>query len=149
MGLRLETCTVLDIPQFSSRWYLCARKSPCAHHPVSQKFPQRRLWNGSSVRLTDDGPLSSFQGRSSGVSSFNASLLQAVDGVVSLALCPQVVLKLLNTSDLLRSKPLVRVALPARLSARSFHFTPARPGQYTHRSFGVRYRYSMKTLVRL
>ena len=30
--------------QFSSRWYLCGRKSPyvCVH-PVSQKFPQRRL----------------------------------------------------------------------------------------------------------
>ena len=27
--------------QFSSRWYLCARKSPYALHPVSQKFPQR------------------------------------------------------------------------------------------------------------
>ena len=26
--------------QFSSRWYLCARKSPYALHPVSQKFPQ-------------------------------------------------------------------------------------------------------------
>ena len=29
--------------QFSSRWYLCARKSPYALHPVSQKFPQRCL----------------------------------------------------------------------------------------------------------
>ena len=75
---------------FSSRWYLCARKSPYALHPVSQKFPQRCLWNGSSVRLIDDGPLSSFQGRSSSASSFHASLLQAID-VVSLALCPQVV----------------------------------------------------------
>ena len=28
---------------FSSRWYLCARKSPYALHPVSQKFPQRCL----------------------------------------------------------------------------------------------------------
>ena len=30
--------------QFSSRWYLCARKSPYALHPVCQKFPQHRLW---------------------------------------------------------------------------------------------------------
>ena len=37
--------------QFSSRWYLCAWKSPYALHPVSQKFPQRCLWNGSSVHL--------------------------------------------------------------------------------------------------
>ena len=43
------------------------------------------------IRLMDDGPLSSFQGRSSSASSFNASLLQAIDGVMSLALCPQVV----------------------------------------------------------
>ena len=26
--------------QFSSRWYLCARKSPYELHHVSQKFPQ-------------------------------------------------------------------------------------------------------------
>ena len=32
-----------------------------------------------------------FKGRSSSASSFHASLLQAIDGVVSLALCPQVV----------------------------------------------------------
>ena len=32
-----------------------------------------------------------FKGRSSGASSFHASLLQAIDGVMSLALCPQVV----------------------------------------------------------
>ena len=49
--------------QFSSRWYLCARKSSYALHPISLKFPQRCLWNGSNVRLIDDGPLSSFQGR--------------------------------------------------------------------------------------
>ena len=60
---------------------------------------------------------------SSGASSFNASLLQAVDGVMSLALCPQVCPKLLRTSDLPRSKPLVNVALPACLSARSSPFT--------------------------
>ena len=70
---------------------LCARKSPYALHPVSQKFPQRCLWNGSSVRLIDDGPLSSFQGRSSSASSFKAFLLQAISGVISLVLCPQVV----------------------------------------------------------
>ena len=36
-------------------------------------------------------PLSSFQGRSSSVSTFHPSLLQAIDGVMSLALCPYVV----------------------------------------------------------
>ena len=61
---------------------------------VSQNwFPQHWfcLWNGPNVRLIDDGPLSSFQGRSSSASSFRASLLQAIDGVMSLTLCPQVV----------------------------------------------------------
>ena len=36
-------------------------------------------------------PFSSFQGRSSRAMSFYASLLQAIDGVMSLALCPHVV----------------------------------------------------------
>ena len=72
--------------QFSSRWYLCAQKIPYALHPVSQKFPQC-----SNVRLIDDGPLSSFQGRSSSASAFITSLLQAINGVISLALYPQLV----------------------------------------------------------
>ena len=41
-------------------------------------------------------------------------------------------LKFLNTSDHPRSKPLGRVTLLASLSARSFPFTPACPGQYTN-----------------
>ena len=60
---------VLSSVQFSSKWYLCAWKSPYALHPISQKFPQHRLWNDSSVWLIDDGPLSSFQGRLSSISS--------------------------------------------------------------------------------
>ena len=46
---------------------------------------------GCNVRLIDNGPLSFVQGRLSSTSSFNASLLQAVSGVISLALCLQVV----------------------------------------------------------
>ena len=65
-------------------------KNPYALHPVSQTFLQRCHGNGSNVRLTDDGPLLSFQGRSSSTSSFHDSLLQAVDGVMSLALYPQI-----------------------------------------------------------
>ena len=61
------------------------------HHPVFQKFPQSCLWNGLFVRLTDDGALSSFQGKSSIASCFHTSLLQATDGVMFLALCLQVV----------------------------------------------------------
>ena len=81
----------LPTGKFSLRWYLCARENPYALHPVSQKFLQRRLRNGSNVCLIDDGPLSSFQQRSSSNSSFHACLFQAIDGVMSLALCPQVV----------------------------------------------------------
>ena len=65
--------------------------NPYELHPVSQKFPQRCLWNGSNVRLIDDGPLSSSQGRSSSASFFNDFFLQAIDGVMSLALCQRVV----------------------------------------------------------
>ena len=64
-------------------------KSPYTLHPDSQNFPQRCLWQGSSVHVTDDGLLSSFRARSSSASLFHASLLQAIGGVMSLVLCPQ------------------------------------------------------------
>ena len=60
-------------------------------HPISQKFPQCCLWNGSSVRLIDESPLLSFQERSPSTSSFNTSLLQVISCVMSLALCLLVV----------------------------------------------------------
>ena len=41
--------------------------------------------------LIDGGPLSSFRGRSPNASSFHAFLLQAIEGVMSLAFCPLVV----------------------------------------------------------
>ena len=50
-------------------------------------------------------------------SSSYATVLQAFDGVISFALCPHVVFKLLSTSDLLRQKPLVMASLPASISA--------------------------------
>ena len=59
--------------------------------PSHRLFFSSFLWNGSNVRLTDDGPLSSFQRILSSTFSFQASLLQAIDGAMSLALCPQVV----------------------------------------------------------
>ena len=65
-------------------------KAPMCSTP-SQKFPSRYLWNGSSVWLINDAPLSSFQGRLSRASSFHTSLLQAISCVTSLALCLQVV----------------------------------------------------------
>ena len=56
-------CTLFSVSQFSSRWYLCAQKSPYVPYSFSQKFPLRCLWNSSIVRLIDDGPVSSFHGR--------------------------------------------------------------------------------------
>ena len=112
--------------QYSSRRYLWALKSPYALHPVSQKFPQRCLWNGSNVRLTDDGLLSSFQGRSSSASSFHASLLQEIDGVMSLALCPQVVSQASQHFRSSRSKAPVRVALPCLFVYLLGHFPSLR-----------------------
>ena len=120
--------------QFSSRWYLCARKIPYALHPVSQKFPQRCLWNGFNVRLIGDGPLSSFQGRSSRASSFNTSLLQAIIVVMSLALCPHIVSQASQHFRSSEKQATCEGCFARRLSARSFPFTPACPGQYTHRS---------------
>ena len=46
------------------------------------------------MSLTDADPFSSSQGKSSSGSSVYTSLPQAIDGVMSLALCPYVVLKL-------------------------------------------------------
>ena len=59
--------------------YICGK----AHYLVSQKFLFPNvlfLTNNSSVRLIDNGPLSSLY----------ASLLQAIDGVIYLAVCPHV-----------------------------------------------------------
>ena len=70
--------------QFSSRRYLSARES--AYHLISQKLPLEQY---SSVDLIDNDPVSFFQGRSSTAAplSVDSSPLQAVDGVMSLALC--------------------------------------------------------------
>ena len=99
-------------------------------NPSLKRFPVLR--NGSSVfHLTDDGPLSSFQGR-----SFHASLLKAIDGVMSLALCPQAVSQ--TPQHLISSKAQATCGgcFPASVSARSFPSTRACPGQYTHSGFG-------------
>ena len=83
-----------DWTQFSSVQdgiYVLGKASIYALHPISQKCPQCCLWNSSNVHLTDDGHLSSFQERASSASSFHTFLLQATDGVMFLALCPQVV----------------------------------------------------------
>ena len=62
-----------------------ALRKPICIHPISLKFPQHCLWNGSNVRLIDNGYLLFLQGRVSNVESFHTSLLQVIDVVLSLA----------------------------------------------------------------
>ena len=57
--------------------------------PSLRRFPNFPF--EAVVRLSDDGPLSFFKGRSSSASSVHAFLLQTIDDVMSLPLCPQVV----------------------------------------------------------
>ena len=98
---------------------MCSLKPICAPPRLSEVSPTLLL-GGCSVRLIDDGPLSSFQGRSSSASTFHDSLLQAIDGVMSLALCPQAVSQApqhFRSSD---TQPLVMIALPASLSVGHF-----------------------------
>ena len=69
--------------------------------PVSQKFPQSCLRNSSAARLIDDGPFSSFPGRLPNISSFfdDSRLLQAISGLMSLALLQQVIVSPATTSQ--------------------------------------------------
>jgi len=67
-----------------------SEKPTCAPLRPSEVSPALPL-KYSNVRLIDDDPFSSFQGRLASTSSFHAPLLQVIDGVMSLALCPQVV----------------------------------------------------------
>ena len=80
-----QLCSFMKV-SLNLSWYLCAQESPYALHPISQEFPQCCLWNSSNGGLVNDGPFSSSQGISLSASSFYTSLLQAVDGVMSLAL---------------------------------------------------------------
>ena len=123
------------------------RKAHVHSAPSLRSFPNVVF---EMVPTTNNGPLLSFQGRSSRTSSFHASLLQAIGGVRSLAFCLQVVSQAPQHFRSSEKKALVRVALPASVygllswpkqifvpigNLRSFPFTPACPRQYTCRSF--------------
>ena len=84
-----KTPILSSLLQFSSRWYLCAQKSPYALHPVSQKFPHHCLSNSSSVHLTM--AFSHPFKKDCLALPLSMPLLQAINGVMSLALCLQVV----------------------------------------------------------
>ena len=68
-------CASVQVSSVQGGICALAWKSPFALNPIYQKSPQHCLWNGSTVHLIDDGPLSFFQGRLSSASSFPASLL--------------------------------------------------------------------------
>ena len=73
--------------QFGSRWYSCAQERPYVFpSEVSPSMPLKQFQCHSERHW----PVSSLWGGSSSASSFHASFLQAVDGVMSLALCLQV-----------------------------------------------------------
>jgi len=70
--------------QFTSRWYyMRSEKSICAP-PLLSEVSRKVAFETVPLFVWHDGPLSSFQGRSSSVSSFHASLLQAIKRVMSL-----------------------------------------------------------------
>ena len=65
---------ILSLVHFRLRWYICTlRKIHTSSDPSVRSFPQCCPWNSSGVVLIDDGPLRSFERRSSSAFSFYAS----------------------------------------------------------------------------
>ena len=81
-----RACKLIKSVQFKT----CTWKSRCALHPISLKFFQHCFWNTVPAFVWLMTALSVLSKKIS-TSSFHASLLQAIDGAMSLALCPQVV----------------------------------------------------------
>ena len=84
MFLLTEVCTSVQFKMVFMR----SEKPICVPPRISEVSPTLPL---KRFQCSDDSPLSSFQGRSSSASSFNACLRQAINGVMSFALCPLVV----------------------------------------------------------
>ena len=137
-----DLCSMHSV-QFSSRRYLCAWKSPYMRSTLSLRcFPNRlplkqpqcwSEWRWPSHPFKED--------RIYSASSFHASHLQAIDGVVSLALCPQVV-----TQAPQHLKPLVRVALPVSLSARSVISLHSGMSRAVHPHYYISFQRWMSTI---
>ena len=79
--------------------------------------------------------VSSFPGRSSSASSFDASLLQAIDGAMSLALCPQVVSQAHRRFRSSETQAACEGCFARQSICWVISFSPACPGQYIHWSF--------------
>ena len=60
----------------------CSEKLITHFAPSPSSFPNVAMETLPTVRLTDNGPPSSFQGKVLNASSFHASLLQAIDGAM-------------------------------------------------------------------
>ena len=130
---------IVELRQLKLNFVLLEAVSMRSENPTIRSTPSLGSYHNvafETVRLTDDGPLLSFQGRSSSASSFYCCLLQAIDCVMSLALCPQVVSQ---APQHFRSSEKLATCegcfFPASLSSRSFPFTPACPGKHIRRSF--------------
>ena len=99
--------------QFSSRWYLCARKSQCTSSPSLRSCSPKVVFGTVPIFVWLTMVLSH---------PFNenrqALPLSTVCSTSSSSTLDR---------DLPRRKPLMKVALPASLSARSFPFTPTCP----------------------
>ena len=83
---------IVELRQLKLNFVLLEAVSMRSENPTIRSTPSLGSYHNvafETVRLTDDGPLLSFQGRSSSASSFYCCLLQAIDCVMSLALCPQ------------------------------------------------------------
>ena len=128
--------------QFRSRWCLRALKCLYMRSTPSLRSFSNAVFETVPVSMGDDGPHLSFQGRSSSNSSFHASLLLATDGVMPLALCPQVLstatcdgcFTRLSTCCHFPSQRHVQGSTPASLPAQSFPFTAACPAQHACQS---------------
>ena len=119
------TVTEVQFSSFKEGIYVIA-KSHMRSTPSLSSLPQRCIWNGSSLRLTDDGSLSSFHGKTSRASAFHDGLGFVPAGSVSSFLT----LHSYREASHLWGLPCLSVCLLGR-----FSFTPAYPGQYTHRCF--------------
>ena len=103
--------------------------------PSLRSFLNNAFETVSNVRLIDDGPLSSFQGRSSSASSFHVPLLQPIDGVMFLALCQQVVSQASQHFRSSEKQDTCMGCFVRQYICSVIPFTPACPGQHTHRRF--------------
>ena len=139
--------------QFGSSWYLCAQKSPYTLHSVSQKFPKIAY---ETVPVFIWFPFSSFQGRLLRTSSLHASLLQVINGVMSLALCLHVVSKAPQHFRSSEEQTTCDGCFARQSICSVFAFTQACPGhphvfqggcrKLTHATLGFPFHFSLVTM---